>query len=91
MRLLMTGCEYTGVTTLTMAIKGWAEVAMGGEIEDGHDRFKGPHLAHGELTAEEQDLVLALSPHFQPVAAGYASRPVRSVGVLNRWPPDVVM
>ena len=71
MRLLMTGCEYAGVTTLTMAIKEWAEAAMGGEIGDGHDHFKVPHLAHGELTAEEQDQVLALSPHLKEIFQRY--------------------
>jgi len=71
MRLLMTGCEYAGVTTLTMAIKEWAEAAMGGEIGDGHDHFKVPHLAHGELSAEEQDQVLALSPHLKEIFQRY--------------------
>ena len=52
MRVLMTGCEYAGVTTLMMAIK---EGRWGGEIGDGHDHFQVPHLAHGELTAEEQN------------------------------------
>ncbi len=71
MRLLMTGCEYAGVTTLTMAIKEWAEGAMGGEIGDGHDHFQVPHLAHGELTAEEQNQVLALSPHLKEIFQRY--------------------
>lgn len=71
MRLLMTGCEYAGVTTLTKAIKEWGEGVIGGELGDGHDHFKVPHLAHGELTSEEQDQVLALSPHLKEIFQRY--------------------
>jgi len=31
-RLMMTGCEYAGVTTLTKTIKEWAEEVVGSEI-----------------------------------------------------------
>ena len=62
MRLLMTGCEYAGVRTLTRAISEWGENTIGGQMGDGHHHFRVPHLAHPpDLTEEEQQNILALS------------------------------
>ena len=68
MGLIITGCEYSGTTTLANAVCEWAEGAMGGRIEP-HDHFKIPNIAcyqggrEGEpLTPEERGQILGLSP-----------------------------
>ena len=72
MRLIITGCEYTGTTTIANAICQWARQAMGGRVEP-HDHFKIPHIACYQggpeaepLTAEDQQQILDLSPKLNP-------------------------
>ena len=45
MRLILTGCEYSGTTTMAYAISIWAESVMGGQFGF-HDHWKIPHLNH---------------------------------------------
>ena len=61
MRLILTGCEYAGTTTLVNNICDWLERAMGTPASP-HDHFKFPDLSHASLTTEEQQQLLGLSP-----------------------------
>jgi len=69
MKLILIGCEYSGTTTLALAIHEWAEKTMGVGFRIIHDHWKIPHTsghlpndtAH-LLTEEEQRHVLTLSP-----------------------------
>ena len=63
MHLVLTGCEYSGTTTLATGISQWAENAMGVNYHF-HDHWKIPHLRHG-LPEEEQKLILALTPYLK--------------------------
>ena len=69
MRLIITGCEYTGKTTLANGIAKWIEETLGPPIPQGmppfHDHFTFPDIAHGELTEEEYEQVRALSPRLK--------------------------
>ena len=72
MKLLITGCEYSGTTTLTKAICEWGESTIGGQWGDGHDHFNVPHLSHPpDLTPEEQAQILALSPRVMEIFQRY--------------------
>ena len=64
MKLVIAGCEYTGKTTLVGKIRQWISDTMGGE-PGVHDHFTIPNLAHRELTDEEVQQVLALSPELK--------------------------
>ena len=61
MRLILTGCEYAGTTTLVNNICDWLERAMGTPASP-HDHFKFPDLSHAPLSADEQAQLLGLSP-----------------------------
>ena len=61
MRLILTGCEYAGTTTLVNNICDWLERAMGTPASP-HDHFKFPDLSHAPLSADEQQQLLGLSP-----------------------------
>lgn len=61
MRLILTGCEYAGTTTLVNNICDWLGRAMGTPASP-HDHFKFPDLSHAPLTADEQQQLLGLSP-----------------------------
>lgn len=68
MRLIITGCEYSGTTTIANAVCRWAERAMGARIVP-HDHFKTPDVAcypqgvpAEPLTEKERGQILALSP-----------------------------
>ena len=63
MHLALTGCEYSGTTTLAAGISRWAERAVGRKYHF-HDHWKIPHLRHG-LPEEEQEQILALSPYLK--------------------------
>ena len=63
MHLVLSGCEYSGTTTLAAGISQWAEGAMGRKYHF-HDHWKIPHLRHG-LPEEEQEQILALSPYLK--------------------------
>ena len=66
MRLILVGCEYSGTTTLAVAICKWGQEVMGGGFDFFllHDHYKFPHTSgHGhEMTEEEQRQLLAISP-----------------------------
>jgi hypothetical protein len=64
LRLILIGCEYVGTTALGDAIKEWFKEAMGAETGF-HEHWKIPHVAHSELTEEEQQQYLALSPRLK--------------------------
>ena len=69
MRLIITGCEYTGKTTLATKVGKWIERTMGPPIPQGmppfHDHFTFPNINHGDLTDEECEQVSALSPRLK--------------------------
>ena len=65
MRLIITGCEYTGKTTLVKAVAAWIERTMGKSLVPYHDHFTIPNIGHGELTDEEYEQVRALSPRLK--------------------------
>ena len=66
MRLIITGCEYAGKTTLANEIAGWRTRTMGPAIPPGmpefHDHFTLPEISHGDMTDEDAAQVWALSP-----------------------------
>ena len=66
MRLIITGCEYSGTTTLSLAIGGWARTTLGSDYwtaNSYHDHWKIPHLNNAPLmTDEERERVLAQEP-----------------------------
>ena len=64
MRLIITGCEYAGTTTLANNISAWVERSMGGQMPT-HDHWKVPELSHRPHTREENEALLALSPALQ--------------------------
>ena len=64
MRLILIGCEYSGTTTLGNAMIEWAKDNLGAEIGF-HTHWKYPHIAHSELTEEEQAQMLAVSPRMK--------------------------
>ncbi|MBM3932882.1 MAG: hypothetical protein FJ319_01010 [SAR202 cluster bacterium] len=60
MRLLITGAEYTGTTTLSWAIVEWMRENMGVANLWTHDHFKWPHLSHPRArSAAHQDEMYA--------------------------------
>ncbi len=67
MRLFLIGCEYAGTTTLANAIIKWGKERLGIDYGSLHDHWKIPHMiGHPpDLTAEEQEQVLALTPKIQ--------------------------
>jgi hypothetical protein len=69
MRLVLVGCEYVGKTTLAHGVAAWIERTMGPPIPPGmppfHDHFTFPDIAHGGLTDEECEQVMALSPRLK--------------------------
>ena len=78
MKLLLVGCEYSGTTTLALAINDWAQKELGSGFRLIHDHFKLPDtqyrhqanetLPHGsELTEEEILNWQALSPRMLEV------------------------
>jgi len=72
MKLVLTGCEYAGVTTLMKSIAQWGKTVMGVELGDGHNHFKVPHLSHQpDLTDEEQANILAMSPRVKEIFQRY--------------------
>jgi hypothetical protein len=66
MRLIITGCEYSGTSTLAKNVAGWIEETLGPPIPQGmppfHEHFALPDIGHGDLTEEEYVQVNALSP-----------------------------
>ena len=71
MQLIITGCEYSGTTTLTKAICRWIEQAMGEEVSS-HDHFKWPPIEEGkDFSTEEIEQLMALSPKLQETYQRY--------------------
>ncbi len=71
MRVIIIGCEYTGTTTLGYGVREWALRNIGGyEFDLVHDHWKIPHtIDHpSDLTDEEQEQYLALSPRIKEAA-----------------------
>jgi len=69
LRLIIIGCEYSGTTTLSLAIEGWARTTLGGDYWKGnshHDHWKIPHLNNAPLlTDEERERIMADQPDTQ--------------------------
>ena len=59
MRLIITGCEYSGKTTLLEELKKWAKKEMGGLRSSGHDHFVYPKAVSSD---EEREKMMALPP-----------------------------
>ena len=85
MDLILAGCEHAGKTTLSHAIDRWGEETIGGPW-GAHDHFTFPLIHHGELTEEEEALLLALTPRlkerFQAFQMEYHLQP-------SMWDKDV--
>ena len=60
MRLILTGCEYAGTTTLVNNVCDWLERPWGRPSP--HDHFKFLTCLTPRLTADEQEQLLGLSP-----------------------------
>ncbi len=65
MKLIITGCEYAGKTTLSKRVQAWIEETMGKPLVGFHDHFTFPDVAHEEMSPEEYDQVRALSPRLK--------------------------
>ena len=77
MNLILIGCEYSGTTTLGVAIEAWARVAMGIHLHL-HDHWKLPRCSGHppfetitNLTEEEQQQVLGLTPKVKELYTRY--------------------
>ncbi len=67
MKVIITGCEYTGASTLARDFVDWLYDKYGGRGEfpppfSVHDHFEIPDLIHAELTDSERDTMVALAP-----------------------------
>ena len=64
MKLVLTGIEYSGTTTIGSSIGEWFENATGASYGF-HDHFKIPHTTHRDYTEDEQRQLLDLSPRLK--------------------------
>ena len=64
MKLILTGIEYSGTTTIGKAIAEWFEKSTGAGYGF-HDHFKIPNTSHRDYTEEEQQQILDLSPRLK--------------------------
>ena len=76
MKLILVGCEYAGKTTLSHKISDWMEEVFGPEpwgppSYGWHDHYQMPNILHHELTDEEREQVLALSPRLKEAFQRY--------------------
>ena len=67
MKVIVTGCEYTGASTLARGFVDWLYDEFGGRDEwpprfSVHDHFEIPDLIHEELNDAERDSMVALAP-----------------------------
>ena len=67
MKVVVTGCEYTGASTLARGFVDWLYDEFGGRDEwpprfSVHDHFEIPDLIHDELNDSERDSMVALAP-----------------------------
>ncbi len=67
MKLILVGCEYAGKTTLANEIVKWIDSTLGG-ARGFHDHFTIPS---SELTAEDRDQFMALSPRLKEMFQRY--------------------
>ena len=67
MKLILVGCEYAGKTTLANEIVKWIDSTLGG-ARGFHDHFTIPS---NELTAEDRDQFMALSPRLKEMFQRY--------------------
>ena len=68
MRLILIGCEYSGTSTLALAIRTWAQENLDINLGSIHDHWKIPHtLGHypDAPTGEEKQQFLNLSKRLQ--------------------------
>lgn len=73
MKIVMIGCEYTGVSTLASGVYNWSHQVMDNGIPIVHDHWKVPETwGHTEgasklkgMTAEERRQVMGLSPRLK--------------------------
>ena len=64
MRLVITGIEYSGKSSLGEALCEWIRTTMGQEETGTHDHYW-PNISHQDLTDEEQKYLLGLSPRLK--------------------------
>ena len=67
MKVIITGCEYTGASTLARDFVDWLYDKYGGRGKfpppfSVHDHFEIPDLVHAELNDSERDTMVALAP-----------------------------
>jgi hypothetical protein len=77
MNLILIGCEYSGTSTLAVAINEWAVKHLGGRMAH-HDHWKMPHSSGHppaetitNLTEEEQQQVLGMTPKLKELFSRY--------------------
>ncbi len=76
MRVIITGCEYTGATTLAHNFVDWLYNEFGGLDEfpprfSVHDHFQIPDLIHEELNDPQRDTMVALAPNLKEAFQRY--------------------
>ena len=67
MKVILVGCEYAGKTTLADRISGWMVEMFGPEPwgpphYGWHDHYQMPNVTHHDMTGDEMQQVMALSP-----------------------------
>ena len=78
MNIILIGCEYSGTSTLAVAINEWTESTMGVRLIPLHDHWKYPHVSGHppdetvtSLTDDEMDQLLALTPKLKELFMRY--------------------
>ena len=76
MRVIITGCEYTGTSTLARSFVDWLYDKYGGRGKfpppfGVHDHFEIPDLIHDELDDAERDTMVALAPKLKEAFQRY--------------------
>ena len=76
MRVIVTGCEYTGTSTLARSFVDWLYDEYGGRGRfpppfSVHDHFEIPDLIHEELNDAERDTMVALAPKLKEAFQRY--------------------
>ena len=76
MKVILVGCEYAGKTTLADRISGWMVEMFGPEPwgpphYGWHDHYQMPNVTHHDMTGDEMQQVMALSPRMKEVYQRY--------------------
>lgn len=76
MKVIITGCEYTGASTLARGFVDWLYDRYGGREKfpppfSLHDHFEIPDLIHDELNDAERDTMVALAPKLKEAFQRY--------------------